>query len=222
MPITEGGKVDFDPSAQMFSGASNFNIGNHATFNAASTMYITNARESIQASNIPTGYTEGMTHCPTSTQFFTGRGEILQLLERHFLKRNLFQERGRRKIFLLYGLGGGGKTQCALEFIRRFEARFAKVYFISAHSEDSIKASYYDVAASSGTIAVPSWEYGRKWLATHKDEWLVIFDNADDPRMNLGQMLPSCEHGNIIITSRNSWFSQYCKPIRGIAEHASQ
>ncbi|KAE9389418.1 hypothetical protein BT96DRAFT_752438, partial [Gymnopus androsaceus JB14] len=33
--------------------------------------------------------------------------------------------------------------------------------------------------------------------------WLIIMDNADDPQLSLGRFLPSCDHGNIIITSRN-------------------
>ncbi|KAJ6564776.1 hypothetical protein B0H19DRAFT_870607, partial [Mycena capillaripes] len=33
--------------------------------------------------------------------------------------------------------------------------------------------------------------------------WLLFFDNADDPKINMNKFLPQCSHGNIIITSRN-------------------
>jgi hypothetical protein len=33
--------------------------------------------------------------------------------------------------------------------------------------------------------------------------------NADDPSINLNQFLPQCDHGNIIITSRNHELCQY-------------
>ncbi|KAF8218156.1 hypothetical protein K438DRAFT_1462197, partial [Mycena galopus ATCC 62051] len=34
-------------------------------------------------------------------------------------------------------------------------------------------------------------------------EWLLLFDNADDPNIDLFPFFPRCTHGNIIITSRN-------------------
>jgi hypothetical protein len=42
-----------------------------------------------------------------------------------------------------------------------------------------------------------------KWLANTHQDWLLFYDNADDPKINLNQFLPRCNHGNIIITSRN-------------------
>ncbi|KAJ7246192.1 hypothetical protein C8J57DRAFT_986346, partial [Mycena rebaudengoi] len=42
-----------------------------------------------------------------------------------------------------------------------------------------------------------------QWLATKPEEWLLFFDNADDPKINLNKFFPKCIHGNIIITSRN-------------------
>ncbi|KAJ7064264.1 hypothetical protein C8F01DRAFT_1055058, partial [Mycena amicta] len=41
------------------------------------------------------------------------------------------------------------------------------------------------------------------WLKAHQAEWLLLFDNADKPDMDLGTYLPQCAHGNILITSRN-------------------
>ncbi|KAJ7484114.1 hypothetical protein FB451DRAFT_1083488 [Mycena latifolia] len=42
-----------------------------------------------------------------------------------------------------------------------------------------------------------------QWLKSKQDEWLLFFDNADDPKINLHNYFPPCSHGNIIITSRN-------------------
>ncbi|KAE9397804.1 hypothetical protein BT96DRAFT_1020591 [Gymnopus androsaceus JB14] len=186
----------------MFTGASNFKIEGHSTFNAASTMNITYNTISHQDGNpttvVPSGYVEGMTHCPTSTAFFTGRDDALQNLATFFSVNE-----SRRSIFLLHGLGGAGKTQCALEFIRRFKGRFTQIYFISAHSEELIKASFYDIAVLNNPNAPQSWESGHRWLASHEEDWLILLDNADDPKINFGQFLPPCDHGNIIITSRN-------------------
>ncbi|KAJ7185167.1 hypothetical protein B0H12DRAFT_1040400, partial [Mycena haematopus] len=48
-----------------------------------------------------------------------------------------------------------------------------------------------------------SWQEALDWLCDNQDNWLLFFDNADDPAINLHQFLPKCNHGNIIITSRN-------------------
>ncbi|KAF9063196.1 hypothetical protein BDP27DRAFT_1335555 [Rhodocollybia butyracea] len=108
-----------------------------------------------------------------------------------------------RKIFLLLGIGGAGKTQCVLEFVRQSKTRFTKHYFISAHSEESIQAGYYDIAVKNGVQQPDSWRVGLQLLAKDKEDWLVVMDNADDPRINVGQFLPKANTGNIIITSRN-------------------
>jgi hypothetical protein len=42
-----------------------------------------------------------------------------------------------------------------------------------------------------------------RWLAGRREEWLLLFDNADDLKLNLSGFFPSCAHGNILITSRN-------------------
>ncbi|KAJ7495148.1 hypothetical protein FB451DRAFT_1477707 [Mycena latifolia] len=47
-----------------------------------------------------------------------------------------------------------------------------------------------------------------QWLTGHKD-WLLFLDNADDPKINLNKFLPRCNHGNILITSRNPQLCVY-------------
>jgi hypothetical protein len=43
----------------------------------------------------------------------------------------------------------------------------------------------------------------RIWLAGQCEEWLLLFDSADDTGINLQTVFPSCSHGNILVTSRN-------------------
>ncbi|KAJ7862708.1 hypothetical protein B0H13DRAFT_1638541, partial [Mycena leptocephala] len=40
-------------------------------------------------------------------------------------------------------------------------------------------------------------------LISQREEWMLLFDNADDPSIDLFHFFPRCTHGNIIITSRN-------------------
>ncbi|KAJ7115726.1 acyl transferase/acyl hydrolase/lysophospholipase, partial [Mycena epipterygia] len=50
--------------------------------------------------------------CPTATFRFTGRQDILEKMKEYFS-----MDVGRRHIFLLYGLGGAGKSQIAFKFV---------------------------------------------------------------------------------------------------------
>ncbi|KAF9040324.1 hypothetical protein BDP27DRAFT_1347492, partial [Rhodocollybia butyracea] len=191
--------MSFDPQptkAAFFAGASNFII-------EGSSFQVTYPTENSRAeikSTAPPGYTPGMTDFPAATLFFTGRKDILLEMDTYFGSQPMATE---RKIFLLLGIGGAGKTQCVLEFVRQSQTRFTKHYFISAHSEESIQASYYDIAIKNGLQQPDSWRVGLQLLAKDKEEWLVVMDNADDPRFNLGNFLPKANAGNIIITSRN-------------------
>ena len=58
---------------------------------------------------------------PNSSALFTGRDDILKRLKDHFAPQD---EGGRcRKSFLLYGMGGIGKTQICLKFVEEMAGR---------------------------------------------------------------------------------------------------
>ncbi|KAJ7613905.1 hypothetical protein B0H17DRAFT_840291, partial [Mycena rosella] len=48
-----------------------------------------------------------------------------------------------------------------------------------------------------------------QWLKSKPDEWLLVLDNADDPKIDLNKYFPQCNHGNIIITFRNPGLCVY-------------
>ncbi|KAJ7463240.1 hypothetical protein FB451DRAFT_1139627 [Mycena latifolia] len=50
---------------------------------------------------------------------------------------------------------------------------------------------------------------GLQWLQSKQAEWLLFFDNANDPKINLNEYFPQCTHGNILITSRNPGLCVY-------------
>jgi Holliday junction resolvasome RuvABC ATP-dependent DNA helicase subunit len=52
---------------------------------------------------------------PKPSNRFTGRTEVIAKLEKHFSNANSSAQ--KRKIFLLYGMGGIGKTQICLKFV---------------------------------------------------------------------------------------------------------
>lgn len=51
---------------------------------------------------------------PLPSTLFTGRADILEILQRHFSSRG--QGQHPRREFLLYGIGGAGKTEISLRF----------------------------------------------------------------------------------------------------------
>ncbi|KAJ7438892.1 P-loop containing nucleoside triphosphate hydrolase protein [Mycena galericulata] len=103
--------------------------------------------------------------------------------------------------FLLYGLGGAGKTQIALKFIE-LSSRFSDIFLIDTSTTATIETGLQSIAGSTAQDAL-------KWLSRKQDRWLLFFDNADDPTINLNSFFPRCNHGNIIITSRNHGLKVY-------------
>jgi hypothetical protein len=53
-----------------------------------------------------------MNNCPPPSRIFQGRRAILDKMT-HFFAEDI----GKQHIYVLYGLGGAGKTQIALKFI---------------------------------------------------------------------------------------------------------
>jgi hypothetical protein len=134
---------------------------------------------------------------------------------------------GKRHIFVLHGLGGIGKSQITLKFIEECQVdaklsryglqsffdewnlvlitrspRFSEVFFIDASSIETITSDLKNIALAKGVG--DSAEDALRWLSRLVEEWLLVFDNADDPTLNFRNFFPRSSHGNIIITSRNS------------------
>ena len=60
----------------------------------------------------PAGQRPQLKRCPPSVRTFTGRNDILAQMRECF-----FTDSRNQRMFLLYGLGGAGKTQIALKFV---------------------------------------------------------------------------------------------------------
>ncbi|KAJ6545995.1 P-loop containing nucleoside triphosphate hydrolase protein [Mycena vulgaris] len=149
-----------------------------------------------------TQVTQTITKCPPPSRIFHGRQNILDEMHQFFT-----QDLKNQHIFLLYGLGGAGKTQIALKFIEEFSSRFTDIFLIDASTMETIDTGLKNIAATrnAGSTA----QEGLEWLSSRPAEWLLFFDNADDPRINLNKFFPHCKHGNILITSRNPRLRAY-------------
>ncbi|KAH8834489.1 hypothetical protein DL96DRAFT_1522180 [Flagelloscypha sp. PMI_526] len=133
--------------------------------------------------------------CPPPTQYFTGRRRPLEQLKDHFHSNS-----DECRTAVLHGMGGSGKTQMGLEFIRRNKYRFSNIYFIDASSKLTLENDLASIAA--GPSDQPSVDDALRMLRSQQDEWLLFFDNADDPSFDL-RPYTSWTHGNILITTRN-------------------
>jgi hypothetical protein len=82
-----------------------------------------------------------------------------------------------------------------------FYSRFSDVFLIDTSTLATIEKSLRNIAETraAGTTAQDALD----WLGSTSAEWLLLFDNADNPEIKLNQFFPKCKHGNIIITSRN-------------------
>lgn len=167
---------------------------------------------------------------PTSDHF-VDRQYDTDDLERCLLPRSR-SPRTQRRIFVLYGLGGIGKTQLAADFARRYKATFSSVFWLDGRSEDHLRQSLagYSSKIPKGQIPDRSRSLVLRsdddvkiivadvldWLARPDNvDWLLIFDNVDRDfdqgsatgAYDIRQYLPG-DHGSVLITTRLSRLSQ--------------
>ncbi|KAJ7024598.1 P-loop containing nucleoside triphosphate hydrolase protein, partial [Mycena alexandri] len=112
---------------------------------------------------------------------------------------------GKQHIYVLHGLGGAGKTQIALKFIE--ESSFSDIFLVDTSKVETIETALKSIAVSKSIG--DSAQDTLMWLQSNHNKWLLFFDNADDPKINLNDFIPQCNHGNIIMTSRNPELQSY-------------
>ncbi|KAJ7479541.1 hypothetical protein FB451DRAFT_1171646 [Mycena latifolia] len=108
---------------------------------------------------------------------------------------------GHRHIFLLHGLGGAGKSQLAFKFVEESALPEPRT------SQQTIENDLITLALVKQVGKTP--HDSLLWLSHQRSEWLIVFNNADDPHLNLVQYFPPGSHGNILITSRNPNLRQH-------------
>lgn len=159
------------------------------------------------------GASPAIWNVPTRNADFTGRSDLLERLRDEL-------RGGLTAVVLaqaLYGLGGVGKTQIALEYAHRFKADYDLVWWVPAETGDEINSSLAALAVRQGIhVGDDVTEAARTALdALRRSEpgrrWLLVFDNADDPK-ELQPYMPSGP-GHVLITSRNHAWSQIAEPL---------
>ena len=137
---------------------------------------------------------------------FVDRPSDTAKLERCLLPRSNSAQK-RRRIFVLHGLGGIGKTQLTINFARRHQATYSSVFWLDGRSEDRLRQSLAGCAKRIPEGQIP--ERSRNIILNNEDDlnivvadvmgwlarpdnvnWLLIFDNVDlDDERAVGDLL---------------------------------
>jgi len=144
---------------------------------------------------------------PPKTQSFIGRVDTLSKIKQNFKTANT-QSCVKQTIF---GLGGFGKTEIALEYARTHTAYYTNgIGYINAGTMQSIKASFAEFAKTVCNITATDDHLKSAishWLNS-RTAWLLILDNADDIEEDahkaLLSYLTSLQTGHVLLTTRNS------------------
>ncbi|KIK05358.1 hypothetical protein K443DRAFT_91410, partial [Laccaria amethystina LaAM-08-1] len=114
---------------------------------------------------------------PNPSNRFTGQRKVITKLKRHFSNTNDSAE--KRKFFLLYGMGGIGKTQICLRFVEEmFDSDcFSIVFWIDASSVGTITQGLKGIcilpeAQSSGLDGSP--ESALHWIGSLKENYIMV------------------------------------------------
>ena len=112
-----------------------------------------------------------------------------------------------QKRFIIYGLGGSGKTELALKYAQEHADNYWGVFFVDGSSRRNAFGSYADIATIGGVE--PNEKAAKNWLMTRDLPWLLIVDNVDDDEVQLEDLLPPGTKGSILVTSRNPAHKSY-------------
>jgi hypothetical protein len=146
-------------------------------------------------------------------------------------------EESRRKVCVIHGLGGIGKTQLAVQYARNHQDKYSAVVWIDGSSRDRLHQSFLNaakrtpreqlqvgVAAALDGAQVDMQAVMRgvlQWLSLPGNwKWLLVIDNVDREFRGLGkdeqgfdprEAMSHSDHGSVLITSRLS-------TLQGISE----
>jgi len=136
--------------------------------------------------------------------FFVGRDALLEELYQTLSFREPHRYNHRVS---LYGLGGVGKTQIALEYAYRHEKTYRYVFWLSAEDQTLLLSGFREIGNATGCSASRTnlREIAMavlRWLRATKG-WLLIIDNLDDVAVLEGYLPDMNGAGHTIITTRN-------------------
>ncbi|MFJ6103795.1 tetratricopeptide repeat protein [Streptomyces sp. NPDC092359] len=120
------------------------------------------------------------------------------------------------EVYVLYGMGGCGKTAVAYTFFRLATEEGGRVgLWVNASDRSGLRAGMLAVAADRGAgdgelLAArnglrPAADLVWQYLDRSARPWLLVLDNADEPEiLRDGSWLRSSPRGTVVVTTRRS------------------
>jgi hypothetical protein len=134
-----------------------------------------------------------------------------------------------RKIVVLQGLGGIGKTQLAVRYLTKHRDAYSAAFWLNGKTEDTLKQSFAATAkrlykrnkdsvllkAAVETEDIDEAVMSvREWLSIQENHrWIMVFDNVDNPKTpdstdpqayDIKSYFAEVYHGSIVVTTRSS------------------
>jgi hypothetical protein len=140
--------------------------------------------------------------------YFVGRDAELKQMNQALQPGGTAIEQRR---LVLGGMGGIGKTQLAIAYVRLYHATYVSMFWLNASTDLTLKKSFRliaqrllkaeDLEKLEGEQLILQVH---RWLCnTRNTQWLLIFDNYDDPdQFNINNYIPNTKQGSVIITTR--------------------
>nr|KAK5442892.1 hypothetical protein LTR18_005569 [Exophiala xenobiotica] len=175
------------------------------------------AGNALQPLSVPSAKAPPVVSVPVETSYeqadrrrvtyFRGRQEQLNRIDEYFSNAAADE----RRVLILQGMGGQGKTQIALKCCRQWSSRYAETFWLNASSEAMAVQSLERVAAEIGQPLTGIDDARTKIrlvvdaLSQRAERWFMVLDNYDDPDQfaTIEQFIPSDGLGDILITTRS-------------------
>ncbi|KAI6086905.1 P-loop containing nucleoside triphosphate hydrolase protein [Hypoxylon rubiginosum] len=161
-----------------------------------------------------------MSELPISTPKFYGR-----YIEFEEISAILNPSKLGKKRIVLFGIGGSGKTQLALQYVEKKKQLYKAVIWINAFTPEQATQSFTDafhlVSRSWPAKDIPTPYTGNdkrefvlsRLRSTSYRNWLLVVDSVDDMEsQNLVQLIPLSNHGSVIVTSTRQHASDILAP----------
>lgn len=144
------------------------------------------------------------------------------------LKEAFYGDGSQRKIALLYGARGMGKTQLAVGYLKQQRNAYSVIIWLNGKDEDTLKQSFVATAyrmherfpSPQMKVALQEKDADqavvmvKRWLSLKDNhQWMLVFDNIDNPKIpdnrdphayDLRLYVPLAHQDCILVTTRSA------------------
>ncbi|KAG8792219.1 hypothetical protein FRC12_006797 [Ceratobasidium sp. 428] len=139
--------------------------------------------------------TTGVKRCPAPSPAFTGfERQVSQVRD------CLLSTTNERRVCVIHGLGGSGKTQIALKVVEQTSNSWLDIVYVDATTRETTISTLKGFALERKIGE--THEDTLRWLELISRSWLLVFDNADDPDLGIQNFIPAGSYGSVLLTTR--------------------